>query len=272
MSTTVTATQAATIKAIVNLFETGHLLGDYGQVTVLAGDTGHLTFGRSQTTLGSGNLHKLLERYCHNPGARFRRLIMPVLPRTAARDTTLDGDARLHNVMRASADDEVMRDLQDEFFDEVYFIPATKAAERMGIGSPLGLAVVYDSFVHGSWVRIRDRVAGTLEALGERLWVDRYVTARRRWLASHPRADLRTTVYRMDALRRSSNSTHGACRCRSSCAAPKFPPLPSPDRHQVSLTVPSPARARCRLRPHSRYCVGSTFGSCSWHSRSTVPT
>ena len=62
MSTTVTATQAATIKAIVNFFETGHVLGDYGQVTVLAGDTGHLTFGRSQTTLGSGNLHKLLER------------------------------------------------------------------------------------------------------------------------------------------------------------------------------------------------------------------
>ena len=104
--------------------------------------------------------------------------------------------------MRASADDQVMRDLQDEFFDDVYFTPATKAAERMGIGSPLGQAIVYDSFVHGSWARIRDRVEATPEALGERLWVDRYVTARRRWLESHSRADLRTTVYRMDAFRR----------------------------------------------------------------------
>jgi hypothetical protein len=32
----ITPTQAGTIRAIVNLFETGHVLGDYGQVTVIA--------------------------------------------------------------------------------------------------------------------------------------------------------------------------------------------------------------------------------------------
>jgi chitosanase len=194
--------QAATIKAIVNLFETGRVLGDYGQVTVIAGDTGHLTFGRSQTTLGSGNLHTLLDRYCNNPGARFRLLLARVLPQTAARDAALDTDIRLHNVLRASADDEVMRDLQDEFFDEVYFDPAVRVADRMRIVSPLGQAVVYDSFVHGSWPRIRDRVQGTPQTLGERAWIDAYVAARRQWLESHPRKDLRATVYRMDALRR----------------------------------------------------------------------
>lgn len=202
MPTTLTATQAATIRAIVNLFETGSVLGDYGQVTLLAGDTGHLTFGRSQTTLGSGNLHALLQRYCDNPGARFGPLLARVLPQTAAKDTALDHDLKLHNVMRASADDHVMRDLQDEFFDEVYFDPAMKAGERMGIVSPLGLAVVYDSFVHGSWQRIRDRVAGTPESRGERPWVEDYITARREWLVTSSRADLRATVYRMDALRR----------------------------------------------------------------------
>jgi chitosanase len=197
-----TATQIRTIQAIVNLFETGHVLGDYGQVTVMAGDTGHLTFGRSQTTLGSGNLHRLLQQYCSNSGARFGRRLAVVLPRTAARDAVLDRDLKLHNVLRASADDPVMRDTQDEFFDKMYFRPAMKTADRSGIAEPLGRTVVYDSFVHGSWGRIRDRVEGTPQSRGERVWVKDYVVARRSWLAAHPRADLRATVYRMDALGR----------------------------------------------------------------------
>jgi len=175
MANTLTSTQARTLEAIVNLFETGQVLGDYGQVTVLAGDTGHLTFGRSQTTLGSGNLHTLLQRYCSNGGARFGRRLEPFLPQIAARDTALDGHARLHNLLRATADDPVMRDVQDQFFTDVYFRPAVRTAERQGIGLPLGMAVVYDSFVHGSWGRIRDRVSGTPGTRGERAWVTDYV-------------------------------------------------------------------------------------------------
>jgi chitosanase len=199
---TITATQAQTIKAIVNLFETGQVVGSYGQVTVIALDTGHLTFGRSQTTLGSGNLHRLIDEYCANPGARFRGHLSRWLPPLQARDTALDRDVRLHNVLRASADDPVMRDTQDVFFDATYFEPAVRAAERFGIREPLGAAVVYDSFVHGSWRRIRDRVAGTPESRGERAWVADYVAERRSWLATHPRVDLRATVYRMEALQR----------------------------------------------------------------------
>jgi chitosanase len=202
MPTSLTVTQANAIQAIVNLFETGHLRGDYGQVTVLAGDTGHLTFGRSQTTLGSGNLHRLLLRYCSNAGARFGRRLSGVLPRTAAQDTGLDSDVKLHNVLRATADDPVMRDVQDEFFDELYFRPAMKAAERDGITLPLGRAVVYDSFVQGAWSRIRARVDGTPSSRGQQEWLTAYVEARRSWLNTHPRPDLRATVYRIDALKR----------------------------------------------------------------------
>lgn len=202
MPNSLTATQGRTVEAIVNLFETGHVLGDYGQVTVLAGDTGHLTFGRSQTTLGSGNLHKLLQRYCDNAGARFGRRLAAFLPQAAARDIVLDTHARLHNLLRATADDPVMRDVQDEFFDQEYFQPAMRTADRTGITLPLGLAVVYDSFVHGSWAKIRDRVQGTPASLGEKAWVADYVAARRHWLATHPRGDLRATVYRMDSFLR----------------------------------------------------------------------
>lgn len=152
-----TTTQKKTAEALVNIFETGETLGNYGQVTLLAGDTGHLTFGRSQTTLGSGNLNELLQRYCANPGARFGARLAIYLPRFAARDLTLDNELKLHNLLRASADDTVMRDTQDTFFDEAYWQPAARTAERLKITSPLGVAVVYDSFVHGSWKLISDR-------------------------------------------------------------------------------------------------------------------
>ena len=38
---------------------------------MLAGDPGHLTCGRSHTTLTSANLGLLVARYCQREGARF---------------------------------------------------------------------------------------------------------------------------------------------------------------------------------------------------------
>ena len=258
-----TATQIRTIQAIVNLFETGHVLGDYGQVTVMAGDTGHLTFGRSQTTLGSGNLHRLLEQYCSNGGARFGRRLAVVLPRTAARDAVLDRDMKLHNVLRASADDPVMRDTQDEFFDEMYFRPAMKTADRNEIGEPLGRTVVYDSFVHGSWRRIRDRVEGTPQSRGERVWVKEYVVARRSWLAAHPRADLRATVYRMDALGRLIELGAWGLELPVVVRAAESRRKRSPGCHREHSTAHNRARASSRSGHRRRSSAVWTFDSCS---------
>lgn len=199
-----TPTQAQAAKAIVNVFETGEVRGQYGAVTLLPGDTGRLTYGRAQTTLGSGNLHLLVERYCAAVGARWGARLRAWLPALAARSPAADTDGKLHNLLRACADDPVMRDVQDAFFDEVYWEPAVRAAARLGIHSPLGIAIVYDSWVHGSWPPLRDRTnaAGALHQVGEHEWLQRYLRLRREWLATHPNALLRNTVYRMDAFLR----------------------------------------------------------------------
>jgi chitosanase len=200
-----TATQKRTAEAIVNIFETSEVRGNYGSVTVIPGDTGHLTFGRSQTTLASGNLHDLLTQYSQNGGARFASALAPYMVRLRDRDLKLDNDLHLHNVLRAAADDPVMRDTQDEFFDSRYWATAARAADREGLATPLGVAVVYDSAVQGSWPALRDRTnaaCGTVAAAGERRWIDRYVSERRAWLANHSRRDLRATVYRMDSFKR----------------------------------------------------------------------
>ena len=98
-----------------------------------------------------------------------------------------------------------MREMQDLFFDEGYWQPAARIAAGMGITTPLGLAVVYDSLIQGSWKTVRDLTidhAGHLAELGERAWVEAYIATRHAWLAGHRRSDLRATAYRMEAFQR----------------------------------------------------------------------
>ena len=204
-SPALTPTQAATARAIVNIFETGSVLGDYGRVTLLPGDSGRLTYGRSQTTLGSGNLAELLRRYCSNAGARFGARLRPVLPLRLQKSASLDNDAALHNLLRACADDRVMRETQDAFFDEAFWQPALRAAKKLGLSLPLSVAVVYDGHIHGSWVPLRKATvdtAGTPEQAGERAWIAAYVRLRRDWLANNGNPILRNTVYRMSSFQR----------------------------------------------------------------------
>jgi chitosanase len=200
----VTDLQKKTIKAIVNIFETSKVLGNYGQVTLLKGDTGHLTYGRSQTTLGSGNLHKLIEQYVNTPGAAHADDLRPYLQRLEERDISLDHDENLKTVLREAGDDPVMQTVQDEFFDVRYWKPCLESAAGISLADPLCIAVVYDSHIHGSWERMRDRTHerhGRPHEIGERAWAQRYVDERHNWLGTHSNTLLHKTTYRMDSFR-----------------------------------------------------------------------
>lgn len=200
-----TDVQKKSAQAIVNVFETGRPLGDYGKVTLLKGDPGHLTYGRSQTTLASGNLYLLVKSYCDRPDANLGRMLDEYLPRLADRDLTLDHDMTFRTLLREAGEDPSMCTAQDEFFDRVYWTPSVTDAARSGIATALGTAVVYDSRIHGSWSRLRDRTIerhGGPSAESEKEWIAFYVQERREWLATHPNAALHATVYRMDAFRR----------------------------------------------------------------------
>ena len=192
--------QKKSAMAIVNIFETGHVVGDYGKVTLLAGDPGHLTYGRSQTTLASGNLFLLIKAYVGAADAAFADELRPFLERLEAKDFALDHDQTLRHNLREAGDDPVMREVQDGFFDRVYWAPALTSAAFIGAETALGTTVVYDSRIHGSWHRLRDRVNetfGTLAEKGEQPWIERYVQTRHDWLAGHSIKILRKTVYRM---------------------------------------------------------------------------
>lgn len=211
-SNEITPLQKETIKAIVNIFETGKPLGDYSQVTLLKNDPGHLTYGRSQTTLASGNLYLLIKSYCDkadDPTVKQKPLyadeFKPYLEKLAKKDLSLDNDQPLKALLKKAGSEKLMQKTQDEFFDRAYYDKAHKRAKSLGITTPLGLAVVYDSYVHGSFQYIYDRANAKLgqtpQEAGENKWIKAYVDERYNWLQNHSNSLLRKTVYRMTSFK-----------------------------------------------------------------------
>src|SRR5262245_23716224 len=107
LAVSITELQKKTAQAIVNIFETSQIGGDYGMVTWLAGDAGHLTYGRSQMTLASGNLFLLIRGYCQAPDAQFADALQSYLERLSARDLTLDIDSSFRRTLKDAGTDPV---------------------------------------------------------------------------------------------------------------------------------------------------------------------
>ncbi len=201
--------QKKTAQAIVNIFETGSVHGNYGQVTVVKNDAGHLTYGRSQTTLASGNLYLLVKAYCGAQGAMFAEDLNPFLNRLAVRDLSLDNDPTLRSILRDAGSDPVMHDVQNQFFDRVYWNPASQSTVNLKFKEALSTAVVYDSCIHGSWQKVRDMTSAQLgapDAVGEFKWIENYVKTRKSWLGSSSNTLLQRTVYRMESFEQLINA------------------------------------------------------------------
>ena len=195
-----TSLQKEACRAIVNIFETGKVRGDYGAVTVIRGDAGHLSYGRSQVSLGSGNLYRLLDQYCATPDARFANDLKSFLPKFQAREVALDTDAAVKALLaRAGKEDPVMRAAQDLFFNRTFFAPACNAAESSGLTLPLAYSVAYDGHVQGGWSRLAGRL-GKVNARGEQDWLNQYIQIRRDWLSAQ-KPPVPTTVYRMESFK-----------------------------------------------------------------------
>jgi len=206
MAINLTSTQRRVIERVVNAFETGSADGDYGAISIHKDgphDIRQITYGRSQTT-EYGKLRLLVRRYV-DAGGMYSPHLATFAEDVGSLPLTDDVDFRAL-LRKAGREDPVMRDVQDAFFEEEYFLPALAWADEHGFELALSALVIYDSFVHSGsilWL-IRAMFPESPPSLGgnERTWIREYVDARHRWLAAHPRAIVRKTIYRTRCFKR----------------------------------------------------------------------
>ena len=189
-----TKKQKAAVKAIVSCHETGKAVGNYSALVVLPDDAG-ITYGCHQATHKAGSLYAVVKQYCGTSTSENAEILRKYLPelKDPAKRHKLAKDAVLKRVLKKAGGEREMQIAQDKVFENIYFKPALRAVIDSNWKHALSLAVVYDSFIHGSWARLRDKVKGK----NEKEWIAEYVAVRRKWLSSSKRPILRKTVYRM---------------------------------------------------------------------------
>jgi chitosanase len=217
--TPISADAERIIKMIINTFETGRPEGDYGAAALLHDNAG-ISYGRPQATDRGGNLDAIVYRYLDLGGGEYGDKLRPYLDRLETDDTArVDPDRPpqwvkdLMKLLSAAGEDPVMRQAQDQVFDEAYWVPAAQQAQAMGLELPLSWAVVYDSTIHSGpndVPRIRRLFPEVPPSRGgdEKAWTRAYIAARYAWLASHPRHAVRLTVYRMRSLQALADADH----------------------------------------------------------------
>lgn len=189
-------------QGVINIFETGNWKGNYSQVSVLRGDTGNLTYGKSQATLSSGNLYLLIKKYI-NSGGEYSNKMKPYLKQLKNKDVSLNNNSEFHIILEKAGKEDIMRRTQDLFFDKMFWKPTIESALSIKCYIPFSLMVIYDSKIHGSWSRMKkrtDKHYGKSTKIGEVPWIRGYIKTRREWLATHSNHLLRNTVYRMDTF------------------------------------------------------------------------
>ena len=190
------------ILGIVSIFEGGAAFR-YSTLTSAHGDTGGISGGFLQASRASGNFGKLLREYVKAGGLYIDSGMVAAMER---RDPALDSGVMFKAFKQqwdAACKTDLMAAVQRDFFYRVYMAPAEAWCKMRGITEPLGIAIVFDSFIHGSFQKINKLVEQAYPP-GQNEWdfCRAYITMRRQWLATHPNPLLQKCVYRMDEFQK----------------------------------------------------------------------
>lgn len=223
-----TARDIAVAQAIVSCHETFPPTARprFGQIAILRDGPGgglQTTFGAHQATDRSDSLDKIIVRFRELAIAAHGELwddltladdLEVYLPRLAQNTplscAALARDAQFLDLLKRSATDPLMKQAQQDVFDEHYMKPALAALEGSKWVEALSLAVIYDMMIHGGWAMMRDE---TKNGSDERSWIKTCVQTRH-WHLAHAGQRgskfgnplLRNTVYRMKTFETAINS------------------------------------------------------------------
>jgi chitosanase len=212
-----TAQQRNLADQLVNVFEYGGPAPRYTAVEALGDGRGY-TCGKIGFTTSSREVLTAVEAYVAKvPDSRLGRHL-PRLRELAERgsgDTA--GLSGFPEDWAAAAQDPAFRAEQDALADRLTFNPALESARRLGIRTPLGVAVLYDTAVQHGTAEDPDGLPALIEratretkgepatGVAEQTWLEAFLDARAETLRHAHNPDTRAvwaeSVDRADALR-----------------------------------------------------------------------
>ena len=195
-----TAAQTKRALSLTFLFENEKIDCLYGYIQDLSDGRG-FTSGCIGFNVRSGTTRDVVERYTRKAPGNGLAFYVPRLQAleavpeidSATLSAALPG---FEAAWRTAAEDPLFRRAQDEAVSEG-FDAAVREADRLGIRTPLGRAIVYDTLVqHGMEDGAPDpdsmppmarkataALGGGPETAGEKLWLERFLLERRKILA-----------------------------------------------------------------------------------------
>ena len=148
-----------------------------------------------------GNLKTLIKNYCFRNGkhtSEFTSYMQKI------GTESLVNDSRFIEILKESCSEDIMKECQEQAYDDMYINPALVFCDKNKLELPLSKLVVCDSYLHSGSIltSLRNSFTESVPANGgnEKVWIESYCKARRNWLANHSRTILHNTVYRMDFM------------------------------------------------------------------------
>jgi chitosanase len=196
---------------ITSTFENSTLGLQYDYVENIDDGRG-ITAGRAGFTSATGDLLLVVRGYTE---VKPDNVLAPYLPALEAANGTdsVTGLGGFADAWAVAAQDADLRKLQDRVVDELYFNPAMTMAADLGIETPLGQAIIWDTMIQhgaggndGTWAVIKEteQDAGAV-GQDESAWLDAFLDARLRHLLRMYRATTEnadeSSESRIDALR-----------------------------------------------------------------------
>jgi chitosanase len=196
---------------ITSTFENSTLELQYDYVEDI-GDRRGITAGRAGFTSATGDLLLVIRRYTEAKPGNVLAPYLPSLEAVVGTDAQM-GLAGFTDAWAEAAEDPDFRSLQDQLVDELYFFPAMTMAADLGIETPLGQLIMWDTMIqHGAGGDNGTRaiVEETQKNVGpigqsESAWLDAFLDARLRHLLDMYRGTTEnadaSSESRVDALR-----------------------------------------------------------------------
>lgn len=188
------------ISRILNVFEndSGSPETDYKAIYIYHDGNNkrrQVTLARGFTDDG-GSLKIVVRKYI-TMGGQLAQFFTSFLPKFGT--GVLVDHPEFIDGLKTAADEQVMKNAQDETYKEVYLDPAYAWASSRGFMEPLSTAVIADSYLHSGgmlkWLMDKFPEKKPVDGGDEKEWIIAYLNARHAWLHGSG-SPLNNTVYR----------------------------------------------------------------------------